>query len=534
MKSLAGTNALLGLALRRDRIMLPVWVYAFTAAAYASAASTKKLYPTVRSRVEFAAGAGSNPTTIAIYGPSDDLHTLGGLATWKMSALGAVLVGVMSMVIVTRHTRADEEAGRLELVSAGVVGRRAALTVALLVALAANLLIALLVGAGLVAGGAPAGASFAFGLALAAAGCMFAAVAALAAQLAQSARAANGIVIVVLAVAYLLRGAGDAASTTSWMSGLSWASPIGWTQHIRPFGPIHWWVFGVAAAFAAVFTCVAYAIVAERDIGAGLLPPRPGPPRAGASLRGALGLAWRLERGPLLAWAAGFALYGAVIGGIADGVGALVNDSPAATKLFAEMGGQFGLVDAFIAATMGFMGVLAAVYTTAAVLRLRAEETGQRAEPVLAAAVGRTRWAFSHLAFAVAGPVILLGAAGLMAGFAHGARTGDMATQLPRVLGAAFVQLPAAWMLTGVAMALFGLAPRLAAVSWGAVAASLMLGEFGPVFGLKQWAMDLSPFTHLPKLPGAAFAVPPLAWLTVAAALLVAAGLAGLRLRDIG
>jgi ABC-2 type transport system permease protein len=533
MRSLAGTGALLRLALRRDRIMIPAWVYAFAAVAYASAASTKKLYPTLASRRDFAAGAGSNTTTIAIYGPSADLHTLGGLATWKMSALGAVLVGLMSTFIVTRHTRADEETGRLELVGAGVVGRRAPLTVALLAALIANLAIAVFVGAGLAAGGVPAGGSFAFGFALAAAGCMFAAVAAVAAQLAESARTANGIVIAVLAAAYVLRAAGDAAGAGSWMAGLSWGSPIGWTQHIRPFGPIHWWVFAAVAAFVIAAVCLAYALVAERDLGAGLFPPRPGPAHAPRGLRSALGLAWRLERGPLLAWTAGFAIYGGVIGGIAGSVGDLVNGSPSAEKLFAQLGGHFALVNAFIAAMMGFMGVLAAVYATAAVLRLRAEETGQRAEPVLAAAVGRTRWAFSHLAFAIAGPVVLLGAAGLVAGLTHGAR-GDMATQLPRVLGAAFVQLPAAWALTGFALALFGLAPRFATVSWGAVAVALLAGEFGPVLGLSQWAMDVSPFTHIPKLPGSAFTAVPLIWLTAAAAALVAAGLVGFRQRDIG
>jgi polyether ionophore transport system permease protein len=533
VRSLMGTGALLKLALRRDRIMLPAWVYAFAVTAYGSAAATKKLYPTLASRRDFAAGAGTNTTTIAIYGPSADLHTLGGLATWKLSALGAVVVGLMSIFIVTRHTRADEETGRLELVSAGAVGRRAPLTVALLVALTANLGVAALVGAGLAAGGAPAGPSFAFGLALAAAGCMFAAVAAVAAQLAQSARAANGIAIVALATAYLLRATGDASSGT-WAAGLSWASPIGWTQQIRPFGPIHWWLFAPVAAFAAVTACVAYALVAERDIGAGLFAPRPGPAHAAARLRTAFGLAWRLERASLLAWAAGFAVYGAVIGGIADSVGNLVNDSPATEKLFRQMGGPFGLVNAFIAAMMGIMGALAAVYATAAVLRLRTEETGQRAEPVLAAAVGRTRWACSHLLFAVVGPVILLGAAGLTAGLIHGARNGDMAGQLPRVLGAAFVQLPAAWALTGFALALFGLAPRFTAVSWGAVAVSLLAGEFGPVFGLKQWAMDLSPFTHIPKLPGAAFTAAPLIWLTAAAAALIAAGLMAFRQRDVG
>ena len=169
----------------------------------------------------------------------------------------------------------------------------------------------------------------------------------------------------------------------------------------------------------------------------------------------------------------------------------------------------------------------------AATLRLRAEETSQRAEPVLAAPVGRIRWAASHLLIAAAGAAVLLAAAGLSSGVADAARSGD-AGQVPRLLGAAMAQLPAAWVLVGIAIALFGFIPRLDAAAWAALMVFLLFGQLGPLLRLPQWVMDISPFTHVPKLPGAAFTLTPLIWLTVVAALLTAAGLAGLRQRDIG
>src|SRR5262249_57289754 len=107
---------------------------------------------------------------------------------------------------------------------------------------------------------------------------------------------------------------------------------------------------------------------------------------AGASLDGPLGLAWRLQRGTLLAWAAGCAVYGVVMGARATGMGPLVGDNAAARELFVKLGGQTGLVNALLAAMMGFMGVAAAIYAVQAALRLRGEESSQRAEPVLAAA----------------------------------------------------------------------------------------------------------------------------------------------------
>jgi ABC-2 type transport system permease protein len=530
---LTGTGLLTRLALRRDRIMIAGWIYALTAFAYVSVVSTKKLYPTAASRLAFAAGAGADRVTRAVYGPAGDLHTLGGLATWKLSVFGVIGAAVMSMFIVVRHTRGDEDVGRLELVGAGAVGRLAPLTSALLTALLANLGVALLVAVGLAAPGLPWVDSLAFGLGMAAAGCVFAAITALAAQLAGSRRTAIGIVTSVLALAYLLRAAGDAAPAGSWAASLSWLSPIGWSQQLRPFGPLHWWVLGIPVLVTMAVAAVAYAIDSRRDLGTGLLPVRPGPPAAGASLDGPLGLAWRLQRGTLLAWAAGFAVYGLLIGALAAGIGSLVGDNAAARQLFVKLGGQSGLTDALLAAMMGFMGVAASIYAIQAALRLRGEESSERAEPVLAAAVGRIRWAWSHLVFAVAGPVVLLLLVGLTTGLVYGAHTGDVGRAVGQLLGSALAQVPAVWVLAGIAVALFGLVPRWSAAAWGALVAFLVLTELGSVLNLGHWVTDISPFSQVPKLPGGTFTATPLLWLAFAAAALIAAGLAALRRRDL-
>jgi ABC-2 type transport system permease protein len=167
------------------------------------------------------------------------------------------------------------------------------------------------------------------------------------------------------------------------------------------------------------------------------------------------------------------------------------------------------------------------------VLRLRTEETGQRAEPLLATATGRLRWASSHLLFALLGPAALLGVAGFAAGLAHGLDTGDPGRAVPRVLGDALAQLPAVWLVAALALALFGLVPGLtAAGAWAGVALCALVTLFGAALGLEQWAMDVSPFTHIPKI-GEDFTAVPLAWLVLLAAGLSALGLAGWRRRDL-
>jgi len=179
------------------------------------------------------------------------------------------------------------------------------------------------------------------------------------------------------------------------------------------------------------------------------------------------------------------------------------------------------------------MGLVAAAYAVQAALRLRTEETEQRAEPILAASVGRTRWALSHLVLAALGPAVLLAAVGLVAGLAHGLNTGNLGV-VPALLGAALAQLPAAWVLGAITAALFGLAPRLSTASWAVLLGFFLLGQLGPLLKLPAWAMGLSPFTHVPHLPAGAVTVAPLLGLLAVAAALTGAGLWGFRRRDVG
>jgi len=529
---LAGTAALTRLGLRRSRIMIVGWIYAVAAFAYVSVVATRRLTPTEASRMPFQVAAATNRVTLALYGPAGDLHTLGGLATWKLNVYGAAAAALMSMFLVIRQTRGDEDAGRLELVEAGAVGRRATLAAGLLTALIANLGLALVAGLALAVSGLPVVPSLAYGLGMAAVGMSFAAITGVAAQLAAGARTAIGLVLSMLGVAFVLRAVGDTA-TGGWLSRLSWLSPIGWATALRPFGPLNWWVLIIPVLFTIAVSALAFALAGRRDLGTGLLPVRPGPPAASPRLAGPFGLAWRLQRGPLLAWSAAIALYGLILGALANSVGKLVGTSASMREMFVRLGGHSGLVNAFLAAIMAFIAVFASVYAVQAVLRLRTEESGQRAEPVLAGAVGRIQWALSHLAFAIIGPVVLLVIAGLTSGLVYGAAIGDVAGQAGRMLASALVQLPAVWVFAGIAALLFGLVPRFTAAAWGALVLFVGLTELGSFGALSRWLPDISPFTHVPKLPGGTFTATPLVWLVAIAVVLTVAGLAAFRRRDL-
>ncbi len=516
----AGTGTLLRLALRRDRVLLPVWVAVIALTVLSVPSALESVYGTAAERAEVARQMLANSSLRATYGPvfSD---SIGGLVAWRIGVYAGLFAAVMSLVVVVRHTRDEEESGRQELLSAGMVGRRAPLTAALLTALVANAALALLITVGL-AGQGTAGAA-ALGLATAGVGMVFATAAAVAAQLTQSARAAKGLTGGLLGAAFVLRAAGDAAENDG-SSFLTWASPIGWLEHARAFAGERWWVLPLFAAAVAVQALVAYGLAGRRDIGMSFLPTRPGPATGHLGTAGAL--AWRLQRGSVIGWALGFLAAGLAFGGITRGATDLVGGNERTREIIRRMGGQGGLTDAFLASMAGMLGMVAALYIVQAVLRQHAEETSQRAEPVLGCAVGRLRWASGHLVIAFGGAALILLLGGVGLGIGYGGRLGP-------VLGACLVQLPAVWVIGGCAVLLHGVWPQAAPAAWGVAGAALLIGWLGPALDLPDAVLDLSPFSHLPKLPGAEMMWRSAAGLTGMAVALTAVGLAGLRSRDL-
>ncbi|MFD0203119.1 MULTISPECIES: ABC transporter permease [Saccharothrix] len=530
---MTGLGSLVRLALRRDRLLLAVWVVGLVGITVATGSSLEQLYGAVEARQQLAATASGNPAFLAMLGPIFDASAVGGLLAWRWGVFGALLVGLMSMFLVTRHTRAEEETGRLELIGSTVVSRHAPLAAAVVVALAASTVIGLLIALGLVGLGQDAAGSFAFGLALASVGWVFTGVGAVSAQLSESARVANSISGAVLGGSYLLRAVGDAAGDEgpTW---LGWLSPLGWFQQTRAFAGDRYAVLLLPLALFAVLLVAASTLITKRDIGGGLLATRLGPDRAPASLGSAFGLAWRLQRGMLIGWTISLFGLGAIYGSVGGAVEEMLNGNPALEKIISQMGGSGAIVDVYLASILGIIALFSAIYVVQATLRLRAEETELRAEPVLATPVSRYAWVGSHLLFATVGTAVVLAAAGAGAGLVHGARVGDVAGQVVALAGAALTHVPAVWVVAGLALVLFALVPKLASASWAVIVVFLVLGQLGPVLQLDQWAMDLSPFTHIPKVPGAEVTATPLLWLTLVAAALVAAGFAGFRRRDVG
>jgi ABC-2 type transport system permease protein len=429
--------------------------------------------------------------------------------------------------MVGRLTRGEEESGRMELLGSMAVGRHAPLAAGLVVVSAMDVVVGALVALSLVALGLPVAGSISLGLSFTVIGLMFVGVESVTTQITENARTASGLAGAVLGVSYAIRAVGDVGDGT-----LSWFSPIGLVQKARPYADEIWWPLLLGVALTAGLAGVAAWLRSHRDFGSGLIAPRAGPARASASLGRPFGLATRLQRGTVFWWAVAVALTGVAYGSIANSIEEFVADNEAIADMMANAGGA-SLTDAYLATSMLILAIIAGGAAIQMTLRLRSEESAGRAEPVLATPTSRGGWMGSHLAVALGGSAVIMVAGGFGTGATYALVIGD-AGQVPRLVGAALVQVPAVWVLVGVASALFGLLPRWAVAAWAVLALALVIAMFGTLLDLPAAVTDLSPFQHSPQSPAEDPTVLPMAVLLAVGAGLTALGLLGFRRRDIG
>jgi ABC-2 type transport system permease protein len=528
--TLAGTGTLVRLMLRRDRVKLTSWILSLVAFWTYYTKLVPSAYPK-QSDLDAIAGMMGGPAGRMWTGPTYFLDNMTH-ETFIPAAYGVyliLLVALMSILLIIRHTRVEEQTGRAELVRASVVGRHAPLTAAMLVAVIANAIVAVLIaivmitdplfateGSLLFAAG-----SFVSGLA-------FAGMTAVIVQVTEYSRTATSLAAGAgLGLAFMIKAFGDMGDAHGTL--LSWFSPFAWPQQTAPFVLDRWWPLLFSLVFAAVTAALGFALSAHRDVGAGLVPARGGKARAARWLGSPLGLAWRLERRTIMWWILGMGFMGMAMGAFADAL--------APENVPEVLGEVLGSADAGLGGYVAYMGVfmatIVAIYAVLSMQGVRAEEIGGRAEPVLAAAVSRQSWLGANLAVGALGVLLIMGATGLGTGLGVASVTADNAW----VWDATLVHLnhvPAILVVLGVAGLLFGWAPRFQGFAWAVVAYGFIAGTFGQLMRLPDWMMGLSPFEHAARMPVETFELAPVAILGAITVGLVVFGLVGIRRRGIG
>jgi ABC-2 type transport system permease protein len=528
-EGLAATPELVRFALRRDRVKLPTWVSAIGLGMLYAVSALPTVYSTPEQR-QVRAELMDSPAATMMSGPGYGLddYTLGAMITNEMVLWLAVPAAMMSIFVIVRHTRAEEETGRAELIRSAVVGRHAAPLAALIVAVIANVGVAVLTTLAMISGDLSAADSLAVGLGIGLTGLVFAGVATVTAQLTEHARSASSLAMAVLGTAYLLRAIGDASQPGG--SIVSWLSPLAWTQQMRPFVDLRWWPLLLSIAVVLGTVAIGYALAGRRDVGAGLLPARLGKADAARSLSTPFGLAVRQQRASWIGWGIGLFVYSLAPGSLSDSVADAVAENPDMGRVFAANGQD--PTDGFFATMALFSALMIAAFAVTSVLRLKSEERTGHAEAALATAVSRRRWITAWLGFTAMASVVLLVVSGLGVGL--GALTGAADEGVvAEVTLATLAYLPAVLVVIGVTAALVGVRPAAATWAWVLVGYAFFFGLFGALLDLPALFTDLSPFSHTTVMPLANLEFAPLTVLTLVAAALTVAGSINFGRRDL-
>jgi len=533
----AGTTKLLRLIVRLDRIKLTLWLAGLIAlvaitpssvrAIIEAEAETQEVTPEVI-LAQQAALLETNAASIALQGPPDALDTFGGRYAFEIGAFALVIVALMNILLIGRHTRAEEETGRADLVRAAAVGPWSALAAVSIVAVAVNVALGLATTIIFVADSQDVAPSLLYGASLALCGLIFAAIALIWMQVFEYGRAAIGMSLATLATAFALRAVGDVRD--NWVSMLS---PLGWVQAIDPFGDALAWPILVSVVAIIVAVVVAVNLASQRDVGAGLVAQRPGPAEAAPSLGTPLGFAWRLQRSTLLWWTLGAAFLGAVYGSVISAIDDFVEQNEAMREVLEDLGmSGDSLRDGFVTVVLSMIALVATAGVIQALLRPRGEEVAGRAEPVLACAISRRAWLSSHvLLTAVAAPVFMI-AAGIGLSVTDALVVGEF-TDFGGTLAASASRIPALWAVAGIGVLLYGWARRFTFGVWAVFAVAAIIFLFGELLRLPDQLLNLSPIRHVTHLPGGDQGWLPIVVLCAIAVVAGGAGIALFERRDI-
>lgn len=520
---LAGTALLVRTHVHSGWRGLALWTAAMSALVIAIGWSIAALYPTRADRLAYAESAGASPAVAAFNGRPHDLTELGGIVSYEVGFMALVGFPIIAIHLAVRFSRHEEDSGRLELVTAGRVGRLAPLAAAALTVGSCLTGFVALTAIGLTATGLPSGGSWLYALTLGLFAASFAALGLLVAEVSREARTAYAVGLPVALVAFLVRAGVDGRG---W--DLAWLSPSGWLAEVRPWAEWQWWPLAAFVGLALVCVALAAAMASHRDLYGGLLAPRSGPAYGAPTLGTPAGLVWRFTRAPLLGWLLGTAVWNAAFGGLAGEM----TEIAAANPTMLDALGVEKAEHLVTSLALLLCGVGAAAFGVQAMTRLAREETSGRLGYVLATRAARARLWLVWLVVVSCGAAAVLLVSSLVLGLFTAWSTGDGSNVGSAFVAASALLLPVVSVVS-VAAALHAVAPRLTALAWVVVSWTTVVGLLAETLRLPGWARDLSPLHAAGRVP---IEDPSTAALVVTAlltVLLVAGGVARFGRRDL-
>ncbi|AVT34525.1 polyketide antibiotic transporter [Plantactinospora sp. BC1] len=479
---------------------------------------------------EALAALADNPAIRTLFGEPVALDDAGGFTVWRTGTALGVLVGVWALLVATRITRAEEDAGRWDLLAAGRLSLASIVARHLTVVLATALLAGLAATGTLTAvGTAPQGALL-HGAGLALTGMVFATTGALTAQVFASRGAATGAAVTTLGAGLIVRMIGDGVDALGW---LRWLSPFGLVALSRPYEANRALPLVVLAVAAATLIAAVTAMAARRDVGGGWLAASASRPPRLRLLGSVPGFATRRLLRPLLGWATGVGAYFLLIGLLAVSMTGFLADNPRFADLAAQAGfDALGSIEGYVAALFALLAIPVGVFAAIRIAALAADETNRRLTLLYAQPVTRTRLLTAEMTVTACGTAILTIVTGLATW--AGATTVDAPLPLSAALTGTANVLPIALLCLGAAVLALGWLPRAVALVGALPAASgFLLQVTADSTGAPPWVGRLSPFAHLAPVPDQPPNWPATITMLILAAALTALGAIGYHRRDL-
>ncbi|WP_154605926.1 ABC transporter permease [Arthrobacter sp. AQ5-05] len=479
--------------LRRNWLRLVIWAAVLAVMIPVVYDSQQQAFPTQAARNAYAQVA-NTPAVAAMTGLPYAAGSLGGILVIKIWMTLAVALGFASIFLVTRNGRADEESGRTELLRSSAMGRHAYSMANYAVVGGLSVVSGALISLLCLAETLPTAGSLVMGASIAGTGLAFVGIAVICGQLSSTSRGANSLAVAILAVFYFIRAAADLQANGDNVNVISWFSPIGWAQNMRPFGQNTWWPLLALLGLAVAGCALALRIETRRDLGMGILPERRGKARASEFLMHPVGLVLRLQRAPLIGWMVGAVVAGLFFGTVAKAMTTVLEPSNAFAKAF--VGESSNMLDGILGVFVLFTAMLAGAFAVQCITGARTEEAEGRLESQLAGALSRSTWLWANVLVSAVGSALMLLLGGYLTGVSsNGAATGS------QLAGAAFAYWPAVLLMMGVPLFLQGFAPRLSAsLGWAVYGISVVVAMFGGLFSLSESVIAATPYGAVPRL----------------------------------
>ncbi|HTU86357.1 MAG TPA: hypothetical protein VMF57_12335 [Solirubrobacteraceae bacterium] len=496
------------------RIRTISFAYLFAAVAYLNPVSYRHTYATLSERLQFAHSFANNKAVVLFYGKAYDLLTVGGYSAWRVGGILSILAAVFGLLAAVRALRTEEDSGRTELVLAGMASR-AGLYSASLASIGAQMAVlwAAVVLGSLLAGLPAAGSAY-LALAIASVVPVFAGAGAVASQFGATRRVALELGGAFVALTFVLRVIADTSTSLSW---LRWATPLGWAEELRPFTGARPVVLLLPLAAAAVLVVLAGRLQDRRDVGTGLLAAVDSAPPRQRLLSSPTAQALRGERGGLLVWLVGVGAFALIIGVISKSISS-AGISRQLRHEFAKLGtGSVITPKGYIGFSFLFFVLALSLFACSQVAAARHEESDERLETLLALPVGRRQWLGGRIGLAAGAAVAISLCSGLLGWV--GAASQGVGISLPMMLEAGANCLPVALLFLGIAALAYAVLPRASAgIGYGLVTVAFLWQLFGSLFGAPGWLVRVTPFAHVGAVPTQPFRI-------VSAAVMLAIGI---------